>query len=658
MTAVLDAALDYATRGWPVFPLRAKVPAIKGGRGHLDASADGAGARELFRLAPNADGVGVNLEAAGLVLLDVDAKDGGPLTAEGLFLEHGRPTTLQARTGGGQHFYFKRPEGCPAARRIRVWPGVDVLSAGYGVLPPSAHPSGRRYTWHLAPDDVELEDAPAWVVEALRTPERTNGHATVDDAEGPIPDGTRGATFASYAGTMRRRGMDADAIAAALQVVNAKRCIPPMAAERVDKIARSIARYAPDERAAAPVPGRNGKAHDSAALPPQANPTHGSGPRWRVLADVEPMTVEYLWRLRVPLGALTGLIGDPGVGKSSILAAIATRVTLGGQWPGEVVFTPRPPGRVLVLSAEDHVAAVIRPRMEALGADLSRVHVLDGALCLADDEGRTVLEAAIVEFRPALVTVDPVQSYIGGAVDMHRANEVRSVLAPLAALAERHGPAIMLAGHLSKATGTKALYRALGSVDFTAAVRSLLLAGVDPDDEDDRGLVHVKSNYGPIAEPVGFDLRDGTFRWKAATHLTQSAILAMPDNLGSRIEDAEDFLRQELAGGPRPVKALEAAAEAAGLSWATVRNKAKPRVGIIAERVAGVGADGWWEWRLPPLEALDDAKGSKGVDGALSAQEAGFSPTVLSAPDLPLGSADRAGALTGRNLDSFGPGPN
>lgn len=175
-TPFLDVAEAYAARGWPVFPLRRKLPAIpkaRGGNGHHDATTDPAELVALWsRAGRGVDGLGVNLERAGLVLLDLDPRNGGNLDA--LRAAVGEiPPTLAARTGsGGGHWLFRRPPDCPATSRAgALGPGLDVKANGYAVLAPSRHPSGGTYAWTAGPDTVEPADAPPWLVAALSAPQ-------------------------------------------------------------------------------------------------------------------------------------------------------------------------------------------------------------------------------------------------------------------------------------------------------------------------------------------------------------------------------------------------------------------------------------------------------------------------------------------------------
>jgi len=205
---------------------------------------------------------------------------------------------------------------------------------------------------------------------------------------------------------------------------------------------------------------------------PKAVETTGVGLSIVRMVDVEPEEVGWLWRPYIPLGKLALLEGDPGIGKSWITAALACAVSLGRGLPGMQSFNQ---GNVLMLSAEDGLADTLRPRLDAVGADVSRVFALNEPLTF-DELGLLRLEAAIIEHAPILLTVDPLFAFTGGKMDIHRANECRTVTARLAAISERHGCSIVAVRHLGKSRGLgHALNAGIGSIDLVAAARSVLL---------------------------------------------------------------------------------------------------------------------------------------------------------------------------------------
>jgi 5S rRNA maturation endonuclease (ribonuclease M5) len=312
------------------------------------------------------------------------------------------------------------------------------------------------------------------------------------------------------------------------------------------------------------------------------------------MADVEPETVHWLWYPYIALGKLTILEGDPGLGKSWLMCAIAASVSLGRGLPGA---EPSEPGNVLMLSAEDGLGDTLRPRLNAVEADVTRVFAVNVPLTF-DAEGLSNLEAAIIEYRPKLVVIDPLFAYTGGKTDIHRANECRAISAPLAAIAGRCGCATVAVRHLGKSRGGgNALNAGIGSIDIAAAARSVLLVGQDPDDHSKRALVQTKNNLAPIGEGIGYTLEGGRFYWTGATTLTAGRILSLPlseEERGARAE-AVEFLRSALADGPCPSKEIASEARNAGISESTLR-RAKAFLGIRAVKDGGHFGGGKQKW--------------------------------------------------------------
>ena len=224
-----------------------------------------------------------------------------------------------------------------------------------------------------------------------------------------------------------------------------------------------------------------------------------------ILRDAKP--VEWLWLDRIPRGKLTLLDGDPGLGKTTLLLDVAARVSTGRPMPGLENGQRNLVGDVLYISAEDDEGDTLRPRLEAAGADLDRVHLwADAALpSLPDDVDR--LAQLIVARDLALVVFDPIGPCLNGGLNTARDAEVRQALAPLRGVCELTGTAAVLVRHLNKdGKSSNALYRGGGSIAFIAAARSALLAGKDPDDETRRVFAHTKANLGPLSESLGYRL--------------------------------------------------------------------------------------------------------------------------------------------------------
>jgi putative DNA primase/helicase len=316
------------------------------------------------------------------------------------------------------------------------------------------------------------------------------------------------------------------------------------------------------------------------------------------IADVQPETVSWLWPPYIPRGKLTLLEGDPGIGKSWVSLAIATAVSLGKGLPRTEAIES---ASVVLASAEDGLGDTIRPRLDAMGADVSKIHAIKGALDFGNG-GLIMLEGFIREVSPVLVIIDPLVAYIGAGVDIHRANETRAVMAKLADMAEKHGCAILAIRHLTKGGTLKPIYRGLGSIDFAAACRSVLMAGCDPENNQKRGIVHIKSNLAPMGHAIGFELRDSGFYWTGESDLTWQRILSAEDSSDGRSakDEVADFLRDELADGPVEAAQVWRDVREAGLSEITVK-RAKAMLGIITRRQGETGkrGGGKFTWELP-----------------------------------------------------------
>lgn len=164
---------------------------------------------------------------------------------------------------------------------------------------------------------------------------------------------------------------------------------------------------------------------------------------------------------------------------------------------------------------------------------------------------------------------------MGEKTDMNRANEVRPMFRRLADVAERTGCAVILIGHLNKAAGGQSAYRGLGSIDFRAAARSVLLIGRVKREPNVRVIVHDKSSLAPEGKPVAFCLDPETgFSWIGEYDITADELLSgAGGNTATKTEQAEKLILDLLADGKELASEdiVKAAAEA-GISERTVKN--------------------------------------------------------------------------------------
>jgi len=342
---------------------------------------------------------------------------------------------------------------------------------------------------------------------------------------------------------------------------------------------------------------------------------------YRCISDIEAKPIRWLWPGCIARGKVSMIAGNPGLGKSQVTASMAAIVSTGGQWP--VDRAPCDRGTVVILSAEDDPADTIRPRLEAAGADLSRVYVIDAIQESTKDGERQRtfnlsvdlprLSALLKDLgNVALIVIDPITAYLGDT-DSHKNAEVRALLAPLSKLAEEHRSAVVCVSHLNKGgASSEALMRVTGSLAFVAAARAAFIVARDPQNARRRIFLPAKNNIGNDQTGFAFsiesillqgDITTSRIRWEAeaVTDMTADQALA-PDLPGESTERnaAVEWLRDLLEDGPMSAKEVKSHADQAGLAWRTVR-RAKDELGI---KPAKTRFDGGWEWALPKMSTM------------------------------------------------------
>ena len=315
------------------------------------------------------------------------------------------------------------------------------------------------------------------------------------------------------------------------------------------------------------------------------------------MSDIQPEEVQWLWYPYIPLGKLTVIQGDPGEGKTTFVLAVIAALTKGEALPER---EPLDPVNILYQTAEDGLADTIRPRLDALGADGSRVLVIDESkreLSLSDERIRQAME----ETGAKLLVLDPLQAYLAVEVDMHRANEVRPILKRLGAVAEQMGCAVILIRHLNKMQGQKSGHRGMGSVDFQAAARSVLLVGRTKEDPQLRIVVPDKSSLAPEGESIAFALDpEQGFQWKGYCAYNAEELLGgSTKQVQTKTMQAEETLRN-LLDKPAPAEEILRRITAAGISERTLMT-AKKNLGVLSEKRGGQ-----WFWRLPSGQGCKD----------------------------------------------------
>lgn len=289
--------------------------------------------------------------------------------------------------------------------------------------------------------------------------------------------------------------------------------------------------------------------------------------------------LHWIWTGRMPRRSLVVVAGEKGLGKSLLtnarVPAAITRGLLDGELHGQAAD-------VLIATAEDDWASVVKPRLMAHGADLDRVHRVavhdddgDSLLTLPDDVAR--LEKEIIRLRNsghavAMLVVDPIGAFLATSTDTHRDASVRRALAPLAAMAERLDLVVVVVAHLTKDESGRLINRVSGAGAFVNAARSVLALARDPGDPQgeqgvDRVLLHVGSNWGRYAPTLAWRIESrsvevddgstadvGYLVSKGETSVSVEDVQRGPDENGS---DAEEAIGAALAHGPQPSREVK-----------------------------------------------------------------------------------------------------
>ena len=668
--AVLLAARDYTRRGWRVVPVipGQKGVALSGWQAmRLDEDdlpkwfgALGGGRGGLYH------NIGVLLgePSGGLVDVDCDVREAREAAAELL------PATglVSGRVGNPASHYWYRIEGeLPATAKFgdagtgasghhRML--IELRSTGQQtVVPPSAHPSGETLRWERGSiTQGEPGVAPARDLRAAVA--RVAAVALL--ARHWTGEGQRDEAAKDLAGLLLHGGWAADEVDDFILLVariagdeewrrrrkargTARKLAEGGAVTGGSALAKRLTGNAGDgERIVAQVRAWLGLSGlGSAQVSPfphdgqlsiqgghsyRLAPLSEDGPleparRIRSVAYsmVEVKEIVWLWQGRIPLGTITVLDGDPGLGKSLLTIDLAARVTTGQEMPDG---TPGVDGGVVLLSAEDAPGATIAPRLLAAGADMARVEDVRGA-----DEWDAVtgqhftsdfriprdiplLEDVIQRQAVRLVVIDPLMAYLDMTVNSWRDQDVRSALAPLAALAEQTGAAVLILRHLNKASGMSAIQRGGGSIGIIAAARSGLLVAKHPDNPDhERVLAALKSNLGPPMPSLRYRLVPSSthhtvpvVEWMGACEWSAAQLVAVrlegkDDASPTKVESAAAWLREALADGPRPVSDVEQEALDAGFSETSLK-RGRARLRVVSEHV-GQREGGYWQLRLP-----------------------------------------------------------
>jgi putative DNA primase/helicase len=343
----------------------------------------------------------------------------------------------------------------------------------------------------------------------------------------------------------------------------------------------------------------------------------------RTFKNIQEEDVQWLWYPRLPAGKSTELSGDPEVGKSSITADWVARLTTGVAFPDEIDMEREGPLHCLFICAEDDAGDTIKPRLRTAGADMSRVHILDGFIHEGEEFNRTLdltnpghletLEEIIQELEIRFLVIDPIDAYLGGLNTAQNSN-VRGVLTPLNKVLADNQTTLLAIRHLNKDSSKKGIYRPGGSIGFTANARvSMLAMAVPESDTDERAVLCIKNNLAPHPDHLGFTIqphkdnpRKGVLVWGDEPPDVDLGDLNSADSTGagaSDMDEAKKWLVAMTAHGPVPTQdIMQKAKDDLGLSESTMRRAKKKLKGTPDEIEAKKDGNAWAWSRMNPSQ--------------------------------------------------------
>ena len=548
--AMLDAALDYAGRRKPVFPVYGvaagrcacgRSPCGEGNRnagkhphgrlapnGFKDATLDESTVREWWTDAPESN---IATPTTWCVVLDVDPRHGGDNTLAELERLHGPlPDTAEVLTGGGgRHLYFAPVPGLQCKNGIA--PGLDLKAeGGYVLLPPSNHASGRQYLDEILHPlfDTPLAPAPAWLLALTIGPAQRNGQqpAGTETDWGAL---LRGASIGQRrANALRIAGhflgkREAPGTVVEILLAFGRQCSPPYDEEEdFRRIVRDLA------------------AKNAASTTPAADPPIDDGLGLLALGELlgEPDSgPAWVVKDRLPAAGLGLFAGKPKAGKSTGARSLALHVARGQPWLGFATTQ----GPVIYLALEEKRQEV-RDHFRAMGATSDDPIFIRFAAAPHDALARLRVEAE--RRRPVLIIVDPLFKLVRVTAELgNDYAAMTAALEPLLALARETGAHVLAVHHLGKG-GRDDGDAILGSTAIFAAVDTAL-------------LMRRAGRYRTLSsiQRYGTDLEELTVALDPLT----GDVTAGPPRAEAEAADAGRLILEFLAGKTEPVTEAEIA---------------------------------------------------------------------------------------------------
>lgn len=566
-------ALMYAELGLAVFPLKIKDkrPATEGGC--KAATVDKKQIEAWWDKCPNYNiGIATGGISGGLVVIDLDVDEIKGINGYEILKEWQRENgelqdTWTSITGrGGYHLLYK--DRATNQNRVGLYDGVDIRGeGGYIVAPPSIHPNGRQYEWEQGPGDCAIAQADSRVINFLMGPVPQEWEKPPFQEPETIPEGERTSTMIKLIGSLKAKGLDNEAIKAAVWAENDRKCIPPLTEQELEKTVFPALKR--NWKATAPY----NAVYDGGKFRRQ----NSHSLEMVTMDNAEEKNPDWLITDYMPRYQITSLAGDGGSGKTTVWCALAAAVSSGGRAfmvENMVPFDSFNPEKVMFFSAEDSFEYTLKRRLRKNGAKLENIFSID----IADDRFQDIkfnspfLEQLLAKYRPALCIFDPIQAFVPPDIKMGDRNSMRSCLAPLIGYGEKYGTTFLIVEHANKQSGVWGRKRIADSADIWDISRSVIMAG-ETNDQGIRYLSHEKSNYGQTGDSILYSIENEVIQFKGYTNKKDKDFVTEVDYTSRQApqrEEAKDFILDFLKDGEKEVSELDEMAFAMSISKNTL----------------------------------------------------------------------------------------
>lgn len=605
---ILEAALDYAERGWSVFPVsKDKHPCTK--NGFKDATTD----KDIITNWFSKVYTGANVAIAtgemsgGLVVIDIDIDEekcvNGQETLDEWCSNNGcYIDSRNAVTGrGGKHYYFtsSKKYGCG----IGLMEGIDIRAdGGYVVAPPSIHKNGRLYFWDDEDQDivcVQDDSDVQFFLDEYFAKSNSNNDQKKFELPKEVTTGGRNDIIFRYASLLQSQGWSDDEIFASCKVYNNENCKPPLGEEELRRSVASALRYDKGNAVKSEKKKKEQKIEEITDEDLEM-PT---------LSQIDEKEIQWLIPGVFPKGCITILCSDGGIGKTSIWCDTIAKLTIGEKTIFEKNGTQEdvvPFGacggkkNVMYFSKEDPTESILRAKIRVAGADLSRVRCFG----LDDEKVNKItyeseyLKKLIEKYKPDIVVFDTLQSFLPDGVDMAKRKDMRDALTPLNQLGSIFGCTFLLISHTNKSSNS-GRGRMADSSDIWDIGRSAFMAG-KTNDENIYYLSHEKSNYSkPIRTILFSHTNDNKIAFMGLTSKKDRDFQCdmQVTRSSPKKDEAKNFILDILNDeGKIEINQIDTRAKAAGITSSTVSEARAELIseGFIKRKSEGFGASKKW----------------------------------------------------------------